>query len=67
MEKQIVASGKRKTAVARALLKAGSGKILINGKDHTTLHSFDFLKIEESHCELQNLFWETVTLMLLFK
>jgi len=46
MEK-IIASGKRKTAIARAVLVEGSGKISINKKDYKTLQRFDMLKIEE--------------------
>lgn len=45
--KKIVVSGKRKTAVARAVLKEGSGKVTINDKDYMTLHIFDKFKIEE--------------------
>ena len=44
---KIIASGKRKQAVARAVLQEGEGKILINGRNHKTLHLFDKLKIEE--------------------
>ena len=44
---KIVTSGKRKRAVARAVLVEGVGKININGKDHKTLQMFDRLKIEE--------------------
>ena len=44
---KIVSSGKRKTAVARAVLEEGNGKIWINGRDYKTLHFFDKLKIEE--------------------
>ncbi len=43
----MVASGKRKQAVARAVLQEGTGKILVNGRNHKTLHLFDKLKIEE--------------------
>lgn len=45
--KKIVASGKRKTAIARAVLVEGSGKILINNKDHNSFQIFDKLKIQE--------------------
>jgi small subunit ribosomal protein S9 len=45
--KKIVKSGKRKTAIARAVLTEGSGKITINKKSYTTFHEFDKLKIEE--------------------
>jgi len=45
--KKIITSGKRKTAVARAVLTEGSGKIKINKKDYKNLQRFDNLKIEE--------------------
>lgn len=45
--KKIIVSGKRKTAVARASLVEGSGKVIINNKDHNTLQLFDKLKIQE--------------------
>ena len=45
--KKIITSGKRKTAVARATLIEGSGKILINNKDYKNLQMFDKLSIEE--------------------
>lgn len=44
---RIITSGKRKRAVARAMLTEGSGKILVNNKDYKTLQMFDRLKIEE--------------------
>lgn len=44
---RIVTSGKRKTAIARAVLTEGSGDIRINKKDYKTMHIFDRLKIEE--------------------
>jgi small subunit ribosomal protein S9 len=44
---KVIASGKRKRAVARAVLAEGSGNILINGKNYKTLHLFDKLKIDE--------------------
>ncbi len=44
---KIISSGKRKMAVARAVLEEGNGKIWINGRDYKTLHFFDKLKIEE--------------------
>lgn len=44
---KIITSGKRKQAVARAVLQEGTGKILINGRNHKTLHFFDKLKIDE--------------------
>ncbi len=47
MNTKIIASGKRKRAIARAMLTEGSGKVLINGKNYKTLQIFDRLKIEE--------------------
>ena len=47
MDTRIITSGKRKTAVARAVTSPGSGKITINGKPYETLQVLDMLKIEE--------------------
>ncbi len=45
---KIISSGKRKRAVARAVLEQeGNGIVLINKRDYKTLHFFDRLKIEE--------------------
>ena len=44
---RIITSGKRKRAVARAVLTEGQGNILINKKNYLTLQPFDRLKIEE--------------------
>ena len=44
---KIIKSGKRKTAIARAVLTKGSGKISVNKKDYRILHLFNRLKIEE--------------------
>ncbi|MBT3404912.1 30S ribosomal protein S9 [archaeon] len=44
---RIMASGKRKAAVARAVLTEGTGKVLINKKDYRTLQLFDKLKLSE--------------------
>lgn len=44
---KVVASGKRKTSVARAVLTEGNGRITINKKNYKTLGLFDKLKIEE--------------------
>ncbi len=44
---KIITSGKRKQAVARAVLQEGTGKISINKKDYKNLHFFDKLKIDE--------------------
>ncbi|MEK6828968.1 MAG: 30S ribosomal protein S9, partial [Nanoarchaeota archaeon] len=43
----IVTSGKRKQAVARAMIKEGNGQIKIKKKDYKFLHFFDRLRIEE--------------------
>ena len=45
--KQIIVSGKRKAAIARALIKAGSGKVLVNKKSLQSLQRFNQLIIEE--------------------
>ncbi len=45
--KKIVTSGKRKAAIARATIIAGSGIVKINNKDYENMHEFDKLKIEE--------------------
>ena len=45
--KQKIISGKRKTAVARAVLTEGSGKIKINKKNYETLNLMDKLKLDE--------------------
>ncbi len=47
MTTKIIASGKRKTAIARAILTEGSGKIRVNKKDYKNLQMFDKLKMEE--------------------
>jgi len=44
---RVITSGKRKTAVARAVLTKGEGKIRINDMDYNTRDFFDRLKIEE--------------------
>lgn len=44
---KIIASGKRKTAIARAIIKQGKGNIKINKKNYQTLYLFDKLRIEE--------------------
>ncbi len=44
---RIIVSGKRKRAIAKAILTEGSGLIRINKKDYKTLQIFDRLKIEE--------------------
>lgn len=45
--KKVFSSGKRKTAIARAILREGSGKIKIDKKNYETLHWLDKLRIEE--------------------
>ena len=45
--KKIIVSGKRKTAIARAILIEGKGNITINNKNYQFLQMFDKLKIEE--------------------
>ena len=44
---KIVVSGKRKRAIARAVLTKGEGRVTINCKDYKNLQMFDRLKIEE--------------------
>lgn len=44
---KIITSGKRKTAIARAVLTSGKGEIRINGIDYKTFQIFDKLQIEE--------------------
>lgn len=44
---KIIKSGKRKTAVARATIVEGSGKVTINQKNYENLHNLDYLKIKE--------------------
>ncbi len=44
---KIITSGKRKSAVSRAVATPGSGKIIINRKPYENLQVFDRLKIEE--------------------
>ena len=44
---KIITSGKRKTSVAKADIKEGSGKITINKKPYANFQIFNRLKIEE--------------------
>ena len=44
---RIIASGKRKRAVARAVLTDGDGKITLNGRDYNSLSMFNRLRISE--------------------
>jgi small subunit ribosomal protein S9 len=43
----IINSGKRKRAVARAVITEGNGNVWINNRNYKTLNFFDKLKIEE--------------------
>ena len=52
----IVAIGKRKTARARAIIKAGSGIIIINKKEHKNLGQLSRLMIEEPLKIAENIF-----------
>ncbi|MFA5764440.1 MAG: 30S ribosomal protein S9 [archaeon] len=45
--KKIIASGKRKTAIARAEIKEGTGKITLNKVNYENLQKFDVLRIKE--------------------
>ena len=45
--KKIINSGKRKRAVARAVIEEGKGNVFINKKDYSSLNFFDKLKISE--------------------
>ncbi len=45
--KRIIVSGKRKTAIAKAVLVEGTGKISVNKKNYKNLQMFDRFKIEE--------------------
>ena len=45
--KKIIASGKRKTAIARAEIKEGSGKVTINKINYENFHKFDVLRMRE--------------------
>lgn len=47
MSNKIIVSGKRKTAVAKATIVEGSGKIKIKNRDYNALQLFDKLAIEE--------------------
>lgn len=47
ISKKIVTTGKRKSAVARAVVMEGNGKILINNKPHEHLEMLRKLAIEE--------------------
>lgn len=47
MDKKLVVSGKRKTAVARVTIIEGSGKVVINKKPYQLLPMIKRLRIEE--------------------
>ncbi len=44
---RIISAGKRKESITRAVIKEGTGKIIINKKDYTIFPLFDRLRIEE--------------------
>lgn len=44
---KIISSGKRKRAVARAVIEEGVGNVWVNGQDYKTLSFISRLKIEE--------------------
>jgi small subunit ribosomal protein S9 len=44
---KIIASGKRKTAIAKAEIKEGSGKVTINKINYENFHKFDVLRMKE--------------------
>tara|TARA_Y100000310_G_scaffold207084_1_gene207546 strand:+ start:554 stop:958 length:405 start_codon:yes stop_codon:yes gene_type:complete len=47
MEENIIVSGKRKTSVAKATIKAGSGKVTLNKKPISLLSSLQQLELNE--------------------
>lgn len=44
---RMITSGKRKRAIAKAVITEGSGQVFLNQKDYKNLQMFDKLKIEE--------------------
>ncbi|MCX6751033.1 MAG: 30S ribosomal protein S9 [Candidatus Pacearchaeota archaeon] len=44
---KIITSGKRKTAIARAEIKEGSGKVTLNKINYENFHKFDVLRMRE--------------------
>lgn len=44
---KIITSGKRKTAIAKATLTEGDGKLTINKKNYEHFHEFDVLRMKE--------------------
>jgi small subunit ribosomal protein S9 len=57
--KKIIVSGKRKTAIARAIIAVGTGKITINKKNYKNFHIFDKLKIDEPLKIAENILGKT--------
>lgn len=51
----IVVSGKRKSAVAKAIINEGTGQVTINKKNYQSLQALDRLKIEEPLRIAQNI------------
>ena len=47
IEKNLIVSGKRKTSVAKATIKAGSGKVTLNKKPISLLSSLQQLELRE--------------------
>ncbi len=47
MDKSIIVSGKRKTAIARATIKPGAGKIMVNNINYENLPNLRKLRIAE--------------------
>jgi small subunit ribosomal protein S9 len=47
MNNKIMTSGKRKTAIAKAEIKEGTGKVTINKVNYENFHKFDVLRIKE--------------------
>ena len=45
--KKVYASGKRKSAIAKAVIQNGNGKVTLNGRNYETLQLFNKLKISE--------------------
>jgi small subunit ribosomal protein S9 len=45
--KRVILSGKRKAAVAKAVITSGKGDVTLNGKKYLLLSLFDRLRIEE--------------------
>ena len=47
MESKIITSGKRKSAIARAVITEGNGEIKVNHKDYRNFPFFERLRLEE--------------------